>query len=348
MTTPVKTRDLPDAARRRLEAAVDRDAPAIVYAFLHPDGAFSTFAGGRGDVAGSAPLDPLEPLPLYSMTKGITAVATLELLALRGLDVDVDARELVPTFPFREHRVAVGDLLAHTSGLPNPFPLRWVHRPEDHAAFDEVAARARVCAGVRAGPPNVRYVYSNLGYWWLGAVIEHLSGKPYLDALGDLGLPGVAVYPANARAVGHVRRFGMLRLIGSLALDPWVLAGAAGPWMRIARHHVDGLAYGGLLGSALGLVPFVQRVLSMARRPVEDAQRRALTEPRRLANGRVIAMTAGLHVGDGFLFKEGGGAGFHSELRIHAERGTASVAIANSSEIDIKRLLSEVDRATLE
>ncbi|MFO1285059.1 MAG: hypothetical protein U1F49_00005, partial [Rubrivivax sp.] len=78
-----------------------------------------------------------------------------------------------------------------------------------------------------------------------------------------------------------------------------------------------------------------------------EALRRALVEPRRLASGRSIPMTAGLHVGDGFLFKEGGGAGFHCELRVHVERGCASVVIANASEIDVKRLLSEADAVML-
>src|SRR5262249_37559770 len=141
---------------------------------------------------------------------------------------------------------------------------------------------------------------------------------------------------------------GMLRLVGFVALEPWVFAGPSGRWMRIARHYVDGLAYGGLLGTAAGLVPFLKRALSIARGEAGEAQRRALVEPRRLANGRVVPMTAGLHAGDGFLFKEGGGAGFHSELRIDVARGRASVVIASASEIDVKRLLSDVDAAMLE
>jgi CubicO group peptidase (beta-lactamase class C family) len=311
--------------------------------FVNRDGAVWNFAAGRADAADDAPLDASEPLPLYSMTKAITAIAVLELVARRNLDLDALVCDLLPSFPFRAHRVRVGDLLAHTSGLPNPFPLRWVHRPEDHASFDERAARERICRGMRAGAPNVRYRYSNIGYWWLGAVIESLSGKRFLDALADLGLPSTAAYPAGARALGHVRRFGMLRAVGTMALAPWVFAGPAGRWMRIARHHVDGLAYGGLLGTAEGLVPFLCRLLAIARGESGEAIRRALIEPRRLATGSTIPMTAALHVGDGFLFKEGGGAGFHSELRVHVDRGCASAMIANSSEIDVKRLLSEVD-----
>jgi hypothetical protein len=85
------------------------------------------------------------------------------------------------------------------------------------------------------------------------------------------------------------------------------------------------------------------RLLSIAYGAGGPILRQALVEPRRLVSGRTIPMTAALHVGDGFLFKEGGGAGFHSELRAYGERNCVSVVIANSSEIDVKRLLSRVD-----
>jgi CubicO group peptidase (beta-lactamase class C family) len=223
-----------------------------------------------------------------------------------------------------------------------------VHRPEEHASFDDRVARERICKTLNAGPPNVAYRYSNIGYWWLGAVIETLSGKGYAGALAELGLPSITVYPPNARAFGHVRRFGMLRAVAMVALDPWVLAGSSDRWMRIARHHVDGLAYGGLLDSAEGLVPFLGRLLAIARGDSGETLRRALLDPWRVESGRAIPMTAALHVGSGFLFKEGGGAGFHSELRVHVESGCASVVIANSSEIDVKRLLSNVDASMLD
>lgn len=340
-------RDLPEAAKRRLERAVGRAAPAVTYAFLHADGAVSTFAAGRADVAVDTTLDGREPLPLYSMTKAVTAIATLELLERHGVPLDADVRELLSGFPFRQHRVSVGDLLGHTSGLPNPFPLRWVHQPPDHASFDESAARARACAGLRARLPGVSFRYSNLGYWWLGALVEQLAQEPFAQALGTLGLPCATTYPPQVSALGHVRRFGALRLAGRLLLEPWVLAGPCGAWMRIARHHIDGAAYGGLLGSAEGLVPFLRRLVGIATGAAGDTRRRALLEPHRLTNGRSIPMTAVLHVGRGYLFKEGGGAGFHSELRLYPVQGAASVVIANSSEIDVKRLLADVDASLL-
>jgi len=272
-------RPLPDAARRLLTDCLGRQAPAITYAFLHSDGQASIFAEGRADVAASWSIDRDEPLPLYSMTKAITAVATLEHLARRGLGLDAMVRDLVPSFPFRRYPVNVGNLLAHTSGLPNPFPLRWVHRQEDHATFDDGAARERVSSGLRADPPNVRYRYSNIGYWWLDPVIESLSGKPYITALAEIGLPSTTAYPPNAHAIGHIRRFGLLRAVGTIALDRWVLAGSKGRWTRMQRHHVDGVAYGGLLGTVAALVPFLSLLLSIASGSAGPFLRQALIEP---------------------------------------------------------------------
>jgi hypothetical protein len=54
-------------------------------------------------------------------------------------------------------------------------------------------------------------------------------------------------------------------------------------------------------------------------------------------------MTCALHVGRGFLYKEGGGAGFHSELRLYPDQGAASILVGNASELDVKRVLTQVD-----
>jgi CubicO group peptidase (beta-lactamase class C family) len=346
-----KHHELPGRVRRRLEAAVERDAPGVTYVFVRGDGAVGSFAGGRADAASNAPIDPGEPMPIYSMTKAITALATLEWLERRGVGLDGDVRELVPSFPYRAHRVRVGDLLAHTAGLGNPMPLGWVHSPEAHPGFDEGAARAKASAH-RARPPGIRYSYSNLGYWWLGAVLEALAGQSFERVLEDLGLVGdsagvVTTYPAGARCMGHVRRFGMLRLAGALVTPRWVWAGSVGRWARIHRHYVDGLAYGGLLGTAAGLAPFLERLLAVVRGAAGEPMRRAVCEAWKLADGRRVPMTAALHIGalgpHLSLFKEGGGAGFHSELRIYPERNAGSAMIANASEIDVKRLMDDVD-----
>jgi CubicO group peptidase (beta-lactamase class C family) len=142
-------RDLPLAARQRLEGAAGRAAPALTYAFLHADGAVSTFVAGRADASVDSPLEAREPVPLYSMTKAVTALATLELLARHGVAIDTDVRELLSSFPFRQHRVSVGDLLCHTSGLPLFLCAGYTNRETTPASTRRLLANAPAHAHTR-------------------------------------------------------------------------------------------------------------------------------------------------------------------------------------------------------
>ncbi len=58
-------------------------------------------------------------------------------------------------------------------------------------------------------------------------------------------------------------------------------------------------------------------------------------------------MTLGWHVGRaagaGYLFKEGGGGGFHGEMRLYPSRGIGSVVIANDTQFDASGFLGRVD-----
>jgi hypothetical protein len=48
-----------------------------------------------------------------------------------------------------------------------------------------------------------------------------------------------------------------------------------------------------------------------------------------------------------YFFKEGGGGGFHSEMRIYPTKGIASVVMVNSTEFNSTKFLNRVDRAFL-
>jgi D-alanyl-D-alanine carboxypeptidase len=59
-------------------------------------------------------------------------------------------------------------------------------------------------------------------------------------------------------------------------------------------------------------------------------------------------VTLGWHVGetDGvpFFFKEGGGGGFHSMMRVYKTRGVASVVMTNATNFNVARCLDSIDR----
>jgi D-alanyl-D-alanine carboxypeptidase len=68
-------------------------------------------------------------------------------------------------------------------------------------------------------------------------------------------------------------------------------------------------------------------------------------------DGELIEMTLGWHVnaaGDvKYYFKEGGGGGFHCEMRIYPVHGIASVVIANNTSFDTKDFLNTMDNEFL-
>ena len=68
--------------------------------------------------------------------------------------------------------------------------------------------------------------------------------------------------------------------------------------------------------------------------------------------GRPIPMTPGWHVGEthgvAYFFKEGGGGGFHCEMRIYPTSGIATVVLANSTEFSSTGFLNRIDRTFLE
>jgi hypothetical protein len=62
-------------------------------------------------------------------------------------------------------------------------------------------------------------------------------------------------------------------------------------------------------------------------------------------------MTLGWHVGETrgvrYFFKEGGGGGFHAEMRLYPTQGIASVVMVNNTQFDSSAFLNRVDSAFL-
>jgi hypothetical protein len=62
-------------------------------------------------------------------------------------------------------------------------------------------------------------------------------------------------------------------------------------------------------------------------------------------------MTLGWHIGKvnraAYFFKEGGGGGFHSEMRLYRGKGIGSVVMVNSTDFDSSTFLNRVDAAFL-
>jgi CubicO group peptidase (beta-lactamase class C family) len=298
----------------------------------------------------------------YSMTKTITAVAILQLVERGRLRLDEEAEPRVPGFPYGSG-VTVRQLLAHTAGIPNPIPLRWAHLASEDGVFDEAAALAAVLRRHPRPdrPPGRGYAYSNIGYWILGRVLESAAGQSYVDYVrqhiaSPLGLGprelGFSVADPATHAGGYLLRVSMMNLFKGLVTDRKLWGHTEGKWLRFQAHNLDGPAFGGLIGTARAFARFLQDQLR-PRSVLLDPEAKLLLETPQENSGReVLPMTLGWHVrrlkGEQTLYKEGGGGGFHCEMRLYPSRGIGTVVMANDTGFRSTAFLDRVDTILLE
>jgi len=292
----------------------------------------------------------------YSMSKTITAVAVLKLVENGSIRLEDALSRYVPWQPYGSD-VRVRELLSHTAGIPNPIPLRWVHLAADHEGFDEGAALRAVLAkhGQLAARPATRFVYSNIGYWLLGAVIEAVTGKSFVSYVTEnvftpLGLTATdmsyEITNLRRHATGYLERFSIINLARPLLFDRRLIAGSIEHWVAVKPHYADGPAFGGIVGTARAFGTFLQDQLLDGSRIVGQEAQGYLMEQQRTKRG-LVPMTMGWHMGSlgryRYFFKEGGGGGFHSMMRLYKSYGFGTVLMANATTVNVGRIMDRLD-----
>jgi CubicO group peptidase (beta-lactamase class C family) len=254
--------------------------------------------------------------------------------------------------------------LSHTSGIPNPIPLRWVHPVARHATFDEGAALTATMAAhpKPAFAPGAKYAYSNIGYWLLGKVVERASGESFTSYVtshifGPLGISpsemGYAIPDAASHAKGYLEKYSFMNLFKGFLIDGELIGDYEGRWLRIEPHYLNGPAVGGLVGTARGFGKFLEDQLRGHSVLLDDTTRAQLYDQQQTTQGTAIAMTLGWHIGQlgetrFYYFKEGGGGGFHCEMRLYPAAGIGTVVMTNATGFKVKRLLNNLDSEFLQ
>jgi CubicO group peptidase (beta-lactamase class C family) len=358
MNRPVTKDNLANLLDRHAGSRV----PGLQYIVVNAYGTLFKYAGGWADIQNRKAMTLDTTMMAYSMTKTFTAVAILQLVEHGKLGLGYEMDRYLPDTPYYGRHITIRQLLDHTSGIPNPIPLRWAHLVEEGASFDEDAALARV---LRNNPklafePGRKFAYSNIGYWLLGKIAEQAAGRSYQDyvranILKPLGLSAYEmdfVIPDPARhANGYLAKYSLMNLVRGFVIDRKFLGEYEGKWLRLKSHHLNGPAFGGLVGAAHGFSRFLQDQLR-TESVLFGPETKRLLETRQTDNaGRLIPMTLGWHVGetDGavYFFKEGGGGGFHCEMRLYPTTGIASVAMVNSAGFNSTKFLNRVDHMYL-
>ena len=318
-------------------------SPGLVYAIVRDGKVLHARGLGTTTPGEQAPPTTESVLRIASMTKSFTAAAIL-LLRDRGLlQLDDPVAGYVPDAP---DGLTVRHLLTMSGGLLTDDPWGDRNEPQTPEDFAEL-----VTGGITVGAqPGVTFEYSNLGYAFLGRVID-------------------AVLPPD---VGGFRRFVLDEITGPLgmAATTYDVRGVGQELVAGYHDHGDGWrlqpavlpgtfsAMGGLHSRVIDLARWVGGFTDAFRRPdthhpLSAASRREMQQQHRFAGvsgglthdvpvgGTALSANA---IGYGFgLFVEhhsdhghvvhhpGGYPGYGSHMRWHPETGLGVVALANGT-----------------
>ena len=141
---------------------------------------------GLADVDARLAVGPDSVYGIGSITKSFTAHAILTLVAAGRLRLDDTVGSILSDYRGPGALVTISQLLTHTSGIPNY--VNEIPGLQPRLRRSEMQ-RADVLATFEPLPllfePGSRWSYSNSGYYVLGLIIEHVTGKTYYDYLRD-------------------------------------------------------------------------------------------------------------------------------------------------------------------
>lgn len=285
-----------------------RKTPGLYYAFFDTKKILYEFAGGKADLKHNIPVGAQTAFYGYSMTKTFTATAVMQLVEQGKLHLDDPVKKHLPDIVYGSD-ILIRHLLAHSSGLPNPLPISWIHRAEDHASFDD---RAFFEAVFQKNPkvrskPNDKFAYTNLGYVMLGQLIEQISGKRYtqyveqhilspLDIQGQIGFTRQQEWKV---ATGYQKNLSFGNLLLSFLLDKKRFMGEATEgWKSFVPIYVNGPAYGGLIGISGTFIAFAQDLLKKDGKLLSQENKQTMWQENRLNNGKASGMSLGWYKGN--------------------------------------------------
>jgi CubicO group peptidase (beta-lactamase class C family) len=359
----------PEERADKLEAtilkAMQNAVPGLTIFVVKSDGVRWARAFGLADIATHSPASQHTVYMWFSMTKLVTATCVLQLAEHCQIDLDDPVVHYYAPFkllrPFKwMESVTLRNLLNHTSGLSNPIPITWIHRP-DQAAPDPDAFLSNLLARrlkLRFEPGSTAS-YSNVNYLILGQIIASVAKEPYQDYVRRNVLMPLRMSHtdfvfggeiSHLAATAYQKRWSWMTPLFRLALPGWVFGNRANGFVALNRFYLNGAAYGGLIGSAEDAAVFLrahlnggavggQRILS----PESIALMQTIT-----AHGPGLAVGLGWFgrsdVGstDSFLEHLGGGGGYFNVMRLYPRSSVGIVMMGNSTSYDHNAILGVI------
>ncbi|TWP53630.1 beta-lactamase family protein [Lentzea tibetensis] len=149
---------------------------------------------GRAVDVTAGGVTPDAKFPVGSITKAFTASLAMLLVADGDLDVDDWIGAYLPELGTESDslggRLTLRQILSHTSGLPSSSDERSdvVSSPREYL---------RDCRQLTlVQPPGSGFTYSNVGYVFIGRIVEEITGMSWRDAIEALLLKPLGIVPS--------------------------------------------------------------------------------------------------------------------------------------------------------
>lgn len=174
----------PEAVRQWLESALAAPCgPPSISVAVSVDGEIVIAeAVGFADLSAKEPATPQTAYRAYSISKGITAVAVMQLLEGDRIDLADEIRRYVPQFPEKRWPVRLVHLLSHTSGIRHYKP-----NAGEISSTTEYPTLAESVAVFAADPlafePGTDTLYTSFGFNLLTGVVESVAGVGFEEYL---------------------------------------------------------------------------------------------------------------------------------------------------------------------
>lgn len=331
------------------------------FAFMHDASPATEYFYGEARNDARSPVDVETSFNWASITKTMTAIAILQLRDRGKLSLDDPAVRYVPEL--REvhdeygsvEDITIRRLLTHSAGFRNP---TWPWDCDDAKNCDwqpfEPTNWTQVAAMLPythvAYKPGSRWSYSNLGYVFLGQIIQRLSGddfEVYIDKniLKPLGMTASyfdrSPYFLEKHVAGSYLRAGAKLTPQPFDFDTGITTSNSG--LKAPMEDMEKYARF-LIGDAAN--PVYEIVLK--RSSLEEAWKGVLAvsnpgEPSTPytsgPQGVQPAMGLGFFVletnGHRFIYHDGDQGGFSSELMVDPQRKCASILVVNTTDTGV-------------
>ena len=126
-----------------------------------------------------------------SNAKPMTAVAAMQLVERKQLDLDADIRTYLPEFPEKAHVITMRHLLSHESGLPHYDDEKKgtvvpTTRPGGPPAFETLMQSLdRFNRSPLLFKPGEKFSYTSYGYILASAVIERAGKQDFVEQIQE-------------------------------------------------------------------------------------------------------------------------------------------------------------------